>query len=384
MPFGYLATAILAALCTALAISPPRPARTHRRSVPYVLGLVPTEAPVVVMALLLFSTVVAAFEGDLANPIGASAAVASTLTAVGLLVLVGRQLRSAALVDATFRREVAADTGALVAPPLSRRSIWLGVLFPFPVRPRAVARVAGLQYGSERRQRLDVFHRPGSTSAPILVHLHGGGFRSGGRYREARALLHTLAAHGWVTVSADYRRAPGADLAEMQGDVRAVVGWSRENAERFGADPGHIVVVGSSAGAYLAVAAADTEPDVVAVVLWYGFYGASDEGVAPAADLVDAPDLPPLLAIHGELDTVVLVDDARSTVARLQRAGAVAHFVGLRHGQHGFDLLRSTRTLAVVRITEIFGARPPGPRQSRDIPVERHPDRRDGPYGPIA
>ncbi len=381
MPLGYLTTVVIAAICTAVAVAPPQPARSHRRSVPYILGLVPIEAPMVVLALLMIATVVAGTQGDLATPVGATAAALSALTAGGLVVLAHRQLRSASQVRTAFRRHVGSVAGA--APELSRRTMWLGILFPLPVRPRAVARIAGLPYGPDRDQRLDVLHRPGSRAAPILVHFHGG-FRGGGRYREARALLHILAAHGWVTVSADHRREPDADLDEMRNDARAVVGWIREHADSFGADPSHVVLVGSSAGAYLAAsAAAAADPAVAAVVLWYGFYGAPDDGVPPLADLADTSDLPPILAVHGERDTVVLADDARTAVAQLRRTGVGAHFVGLPHAQHGFDLLRSTRALAVVRITEIFGARPTALRRSRDIPTTQRPIGPSGPYGPI-
>ncbi len=39
----------------------------------------------------------------------------------------------------------------------------------------------------------------------MFVHFHGGHFQIGGKSREARPLLNSLASQGWVCVSATYR-----------------------------------------------------------------------------------------------------------------------------------------------------------------------------------
>jgi acetyl esterase/lipase len=85
----------------------------------------------------------------------------------------------------------AIDAG--MATQLRRRLPWARILFwPFPVRGRDVERLANISYGdADKRNLLDVYRRRSDRSGgPTLVYLHGGGFRSGRKSREARPLLY--------------------------------------------------------------------------------------------------------------------------------------------------------------------------------------------------
>lgn len=58
---------------------------------------------------------------------------------------------------------------------------------------------------------------------------------------------------------------------------------------------------------------------------------------------------------HGDLDTIVLVDDARRFARHLGSMSAQPVVYAELHGaHHGFDLFRSARCEAVVDAIEVF------------------------------
>ena len=71
----------------------------------------------------------------------------------------------------------------------------------FPGR-RNVVRVRGLAYGDGPDRTLDVYHRRDRPArVPVLLHLHGGGFYSGNKAREARPLIRYLTSRILASVS---------------------------------------------------------------------------------------------------------------------------------------------------------------------------------------
>lgn len=87
---------------------------------------------------------------------------------------------------------------------------------------------------------------------PLLVCFHGGGFVIGDP-RQTEWLCGQLAeALDAVVVSVAYRRAPEHPAPIPADDCVAAVRWLARHAEQYGADPGHLGVVGVSAGATLA------------------------------------------------------------------------------------------------------------------------------------
>ena len=127
----------------------------------------------------------------------------------------------------------------------------------------SVERVADISYGDAGRwNTLDVYrHRSRPSGCPTLVYLHGGGFRSGRKNREARLLLYRLAGRGWICISANYRLSPAAEFPDHLVDVKKVIAWVGEPGRGYGADPSTLVVAGSSAGGNLAATAALTPND---------------------------------------------------------------------------------------------------------------------------
>lgn len=113
-------------------------------------------------------------------------------------------------------------------------------------------RTAGIAYGPDPRQRLDVYRPvPVREDAPVVVFFYGGRWQSGAR-GDYRFIGEALTAMGAVAVIPDYRLYPEVIFPAWMEDGAEAVNWARRNAARFGGDPNQILLVGHSAGAHTA------------------------------------------------------------------------------------------------------------------------------------
>jgi acetyl esterase/lipase len=379
MPIGYLVTVAFVAWCTLFALAPPRPRRSSLSNNSYWFGFLLNELPFVAFYWLLASTLLAFGQGDLGSPGGWVAFGVAVLTTVGLVVVAWRGLRAGPAVDHALGEGLGpgwrAAIDAAMAARLRRRLPYGRILFaPFPLRRHDVERVANLPYGDAGKQNLlDVYrHRSHPSGAPTLIYLHGGGFRSGSKHREARPLIYRLASQGWVCVSANYRLSPAARFPDHHVDAKKVIAWVRGHGREYGADPTVVFVAGSSAGAHLAALAALTPNDstfqpgfegadtsVTAAVCLYGYYGRLDTSqlVPSSPQAYVRTDAPPFFVAHGDRDTLVLVDDAQRFAARLRSSSSnPVVYAELPGAQHTFDLFGSLRFETVVAGIEAFAA----------------------------
>lgn len=381
LPFGYLITLLLVAICTFFALA--APGRTRLLAMlSFRLGLAVNELPFVVSAWLLAASALAFVQGDLTSPIIAGAA---ALTMAGLVRVAWRG-----------HQALPAVRRAMEAVPVSRRLPYGRILLsPFLRRRRAVERIPDLPYGTAgRRNLLDLYrHRSRPTGAPVLIHLHGGGYTGGRKDSQSLPLLYRLAAQGWVCVSANYRLRPQATFDDHLADARKLIAWVREHGRSYGADPGRIFLAGSSAGAHLSamVALTSDDPATVAGVIglggYYGPYYGEGPRTSPLAHV--RPDAPPFFLVHGDHDTVAPVEGARLLAGRLRELSAQpVVYAELPGGQHAFDLFHSLRFEAVVNAVEAFcamslqgsaGAREPGlARRPADRGLDEPADLRRG------
>jgi acetyl esterase/lipase len=100
-------------------------------------------------------------------------------------------------------------------------------------------------------RRLDVYAPNDGTDHPILVWIHGGGWRQGdksGVQHKPQAFVEK----GFVFVSVNYRFVPQVTVKEMTGDIAKAIKWVHDNAKEYGGSPNTIFVAGHSAGAHLA------------------------------------------------------------------------------------------------------------------------------------
>ena len=111
-------------------------------------------------------------------------------------------------------------------------------------------RTDSLAYGPNPRQQVDVYQpKTGTKNAPLVVFFYGGSWSSGER-ADYRFVGEALATQGIVAVVADYRLSPEVLYPVFVQDSALAVRWAFDNAQKYGADPTRIFVMGHSAGAY--------------------------------------------------------------------------------------------------------------------------------------
>jgi acetyl esterase/lipase len=382
MSVGFLVLVAVVTAATALSLWPTRSDRGAAHGpnvVRFLLTMVVNEVPHLALLVLLASTAAAILDEDLLDsPAGWVVAGIVTLASVGLVVLAARSVRARghvrrALVDG-LGGQVEAARAASSTRAAAYRPWWWVLLTPLPLRGLRVRRVGNLAYGPERRQRLDVYTRRGRTApGPTLVYLHGGGYFTGSKRREARALWHALARQGWTVISASYRLRPRADFTDHLLDAKSVLAWARTQGREHGVGDGPLMMAGSSAGGHLTALCAltanqphlqpgfedvDTSVDAAVCLCAYlgRYYGRGpDEQPASTPLAYDPAAAPPFLIVHGTADSYVPVEGARAMVDHL-RSGSTRPvvYVELPAAQHSFDLLRSLRFQPVVEAVQTF------------------------------
>lgn len=248
----------------------------------------------------------------------------------------------------------------------------------------------GIEYANPDGQHLQLnLARPKEATSPLPVVLciHGGGFRAGHRDGN-NALCLKLAQRGFVAATVSYRLAPKHQFPAAVHDVKAAVRWLRANATKYQMNPTRIGVTGDSAGGHLAqflgVTAdvkefegeggnADQSSRVACVVNRYGpsdFTKSYDKSVDAAevlplflgGDLRTAlqrhirssplnwvtPDAAPTLILHGTEDKYVAYEQGLWLRDRLQTCGVeveLVTFEGAGHGFKGADAEKAEQTM---------------------------------------
>ena len=94
----------------------------------------------------------------------------------------------------------------------------------------------------------------GCGRAPVVMWVHGGGYRNGDKGNAVADKVRLFNRRGWIFVSVNYRltrlRDPaGARYPDHYRDVAAAVAWVRAHIARHRGDPRRIALLGHSAGA---------------------------------------------------------------------------------------------------------------------------------------
>ena len=212
----------------------------------------------------------------------------------------------------------------------------------------------GLVYGPDPRQRLDVYQPKGPPTPggrPVVLFFYGGNWTRGER-ADYRFVGEALAANGIVAVVADYRLSPEVRYEGLLQDCALALQWTLAQAARFGGDPGRVMVMGHSAGAYNAAMLA-LDPRWLAplglsparLAGWIGLAGPydflpiGDPEVRVAFRWPDTPadsqpiahadaKAPPTLLVAGDADRTV--DARRNTEGLAQRLRASGTDVQVR------------------------------------------------------
>jgi acetyl esterase/lipase len=222
-----------------------------------------------------------------------------------------------------------------------------------------------------RALELDVY-RPGGellVSRPVVVFIHGGGWRVGHRSRaprETRAwprgFFERIVDEGFVVVAPDYRLSGEAPFPAQRDDLLDALSWLVDHADELGIDPRRVCLWGASGGGALAALAGVSAeaPPIGGVVCWYPITDltALDQEATDTfeAHLVGGPisehlelarqasatcqvraGAPPFLLQHGDADTWVPVDQSIRLAAALERAGVPVDLEVVPGADHFFE-----------------------------------------------
>lgn len=109
---------------------------------------------------------------------------------------------------------------------------------------------------------LDVFSTKNKNSAPCLIIIHGGGWRSGDRMHH-HEMAKVLASRGYVVVTPSYRFSTHALYPAAVVDVKTAIRWTRANAKSLGIKAEKIALAGFSAGGQMAALIGSTNNETL-------------------------------------------------------------------------------------------------------------------------
>ncbi|MFN3621109.1 alpha/beta hydrolase [Sphingorhabdus sp.] len=238
------------------------------------------------------------------------------------------------------------------------------------------APLTGIAYGDDMRQKLDIYTpaEKAGTPRPVLIFFHGGAWRDG--ERDGYGFLgRAFASRGFVTVVADYRKAPTVRFPAFVEDTAAAVAWVHDNVAKHAGDANRIFVMGHSAGAHIAMmtaldpqwlAANNLKPDIIKGVIGlagpYDFLPLTTESSKIALgqwpDLTETQpityaraDAPPLLLLTGDKDTVVKPRNSKILSAKIEELGGAQQlkiYPGVDHADIIMAIARPFRNKAPV------------------------------------
>jgi acetyl esterase/lipase len=381
----------------------PQYAPSRRAVLSFFVGWLTVELALHHIALQALVTAVLIWAGALSSWPGWLGLAVTVTSWVALANAYWRGRESEAVMEEALREGLGADYPHKVRPEIAARTAraidWKSIALPFPIRHPEVERIRDIPFSrvAGLNLKLDVYrNRLRPTGCPTLLQIHGGGWVLGSKNEQGLPLMNHMAARGWVCVSADYRLSPHATFPDHLIDLKRAIQWIRDYGADYGADPDFLVVTGGSAGGHLAALTALTGNDprfqpgfeyvdtsVQGCVAFYGVYDFTDrnrlwhhEGLrglletkvmkasieedperyelaSPIAQL--SPDDPPFFVIHGTLDTMVPVAEARhfcEEFRRIVRAPLV--YAEIPGAQHAFELFPSMRSVHVVHGVERF------------------------------
>lgn len=249
----------------------------------------------------------------------------------------------------------------------------------------------------DRELHLDFYRPPTQSKLPLVVWVHGGGWKSGSKNGAGPSKI--LLTRGFAVASVEYRLSGEATFPAAVVDCKAAVSFLRKHADRFGIDPARIGAWGSSAGGHLVAMLGTTGDDqtfdlhpvskevssrVQAVCNWFGpsdFLRMNDVKGAIDHDAPDSPESrfiggaiqenvtlvqranpityitegdPPFLHLHGSKDRLVPLSQSQLLDAALRKAGVQTELHVVVDGDHGFRGAREPMRDIIDRSIRFF------------------------------
>lgn len=120
---------------------------------------------------------------------------------------------------------------------------------PLPAGIRMERDISYVPNGDEA-QKLDLYlpEKPADKPMPLIVHIHGGGWRGGSKFPCPVALM---VFQGYAVASVEYRFSQKAIFPAQIQDCQAAIRWLRAHAKEYNFDTERVAAVGASAGGHL-------------------------------------------------------------------------------------------------------------------------------------
>jgi len=108
---------------------------------------------------------------------------------------------------------------------------------------------ANVKYGDHERHVLDLWQTKSDKPAPLLVYIHGGGWRGGDKSTLSPQTLNFMLEHGVSVAAINYRYSQIAKLPAPVHDVAHAIQFIRSKANEWNLRKDRVAAVGGSAGA---------------------------------------------------------------------------------------------------------------------------------------
>jgi len=279
------------------------------------------------------------------------------------------------------------------------------------------------------RHRLDLYlpkQAADDALLPVVVFIHGGGWRGGDKTGGGRQVLPFVAAGHYAGVSVGYRLSGEAQWPAQLDDCKAAIRWLKAHAAEYHLDSDRIAVWGSSAGGHLVNMLGltndrpklegkvgkhlDQNSNVTCVMDWYGPAnlltmntprGALDHDAAnsPESLLIggavqENPEraraaspityvtakAPPFLIVHGTDDHTVPFQQSEELVAALTKAEVKTAPVLLRieGAGHGVGIAGPQVSACITAFLNLHLRSIPAEIESATLPATQQPAKRYG------
>ncbi|HYI93912.1 MAG TPA: alpha/beta hydrolase [Bryobacteraceae bacterium] len=235
-----------------------------------------------------------------------------------------------------------------------------------PPLPSYARLEANIPYDQHPQTMLDIVSPsgPAKERRPAVIAIHGGGWEQGSKEAFTEQVLPWVE-KGFVAANVDYRLLGVALAPAAAVDVLKAVEWFRKNGKRWNVDTGRIVLMGRSAGGYLALIAGlgnknsgiGSHHDMAAIVNFWGLTDMEDAITGPNPNpqalkwfpaeeqrgnlarrlspmVYVRKDVPPVLTVHGSDDETVPYMHAVKLTKALRQAGADAEMISVPGGKH--------------------------------------------------
>lgn len=104
-------------------------------------------------------------------------------------------------------------------------------------------------YGKHKLNKFDLWLAKSDSPTPLVVYIHGGGFRGGDKSRVNQYMLERVLQSGISFASINYRLTGEVPYPAQMHDCARAIQYIRRNAKRWNIDPKRLAAYGGSAGA---------------------------------------------------------------------------------------------------------------------------------------